>query len=180
MTSDESPAPAAGGRRRRRGVGKRDEQRYEDFVWAVARGATHAEAAAAAGIARTTAMRWAKSAGFDTYVAAAANDSVAMLRKRAFELAMGGNIRLLIWLLEHRGVIGEREDGGPDGPPAEHGPAGVVEVEIVGLERRDADDGESSNSGGGGGRHAPAEPGDAGGAFIEFVEDDGGGVIDGT
>ena len=140
----------------------RDLQRYDAFVWAVAQGATQVEAAKAAGIRKATAARWAQRAEFDELVEKAAGDSVRMLRKRAFELAMGGNIRLLIWLLEHRGDIGGAAEDGMGHPEQ----AGVAEVEIVGLEQ----EGPRDEQGDGGDEGQPY-----GGAFIEFVDDDGGG-----
>ena len=140
-----------------------EDPRWEVFVWAIARGATRTEAAAGAGIARTTATRWARLAGFDDAVREATKDSVETLRKRAFELAMGGNIRLLIWLLEHRDEISASVLD-LDLLDAADGESGVREVEIVGIEAggREHDDGSD-----------PVVGPMSGGTFIEFVEDDG-------
>ncbi len=140
-----------------------EDPRWEAFVWAIARGTTKTEAATGAGIARTTATRWARLAGFDDAVREATKDSVETLRERAFELAMGGNIRLLIWLLEHRDEI-SASNLDLNLPDVADGESGVREVEIIGVESggREHDDGNGP----------VAEP-TGGGAFIEFVEDDG-------
>ena len=139
------------------------DPRFHAFVQAIARGATQEEAAASLRITRQTAWRWAHSAGFHELVEEAGADEetaggrVRLLRRRAFELAMGGNVRLLVWLLEHRGEIGGAAggDAGRDGA----GAAGVSEVEIVGLGPEGADDEQDGDDSGGG-------------AFIEFIDDD--------
>ena len=139
-----------------------EDPRWKAFVWAIARGATRTEAATGAGIARTTATRWTTLAEFDDAVREATKDSVETLRKRAFELAMGGNIRLLIWLLEHRGEISASVLN-LDLLDTADGESGVREVEIIGVEtggREHDDEGD------------PVAGQTGGGAFIEFVEDD--------
>jgi hypothetical protein len=153
-----APGGSSGGRK----TGPEDP-RWEAFVWAIARGATKTEAATEAGIARSTATRWTTLAEFDDAVREATKDSVETLRKRAFGLAMGGNIRLLIWLLEHRDEISASVLD-PDFLDAADGESGVREVEIIGVGTggREHDDG-----------NGPVAGPTGGGAFIEFVEDDG-------
>jgi len=137
------------------------DRRYDAYVWALATGASKADAAVAAGIHRTTAYRWSSRAGFEEVVEEAAAASIETLRKRAFELAMSGNIRILIWLLQNRGEISAAEAGWEPSRAGQE--VGVVEVEIVGL----ASGGDMHENDGG-----PAARRTGARAFIEFVDED--------
>ena len=132
------------------------ERRRARFMEAISRGSTLAEAATTAAVARSTARRWVTSpAGLDALRAAVADPGV--LRRRAYELALDGNVRLLIWLLEHPERPAAQDDGGR-GPG---GPGGVIEVEIRGLDSQPTTQPEPRSS----------ETASLG-SFIEFVDDD--------
>ncbi|MDA1096338.1 MAG: hypothetical protein O3B84_03675 [Chloroflexi bacterium] len=133
------------------------ERKLARFMEAISRGSTLAEAGATAAVARSTARRWVTSpAGLDALRAAVADPGV--LRRRAYELALDGNVRLLIWLLEHP----EHPAGEADSSRGPGVPARVIEVEIRGLDRQGTPNQAGPRS---------SETANAG-SFIEFVDDD--------
>lgn len=91
------------------------------FLDALERGSDVREAASYAGVSRATPYNWAKA---DLVFKAAWEkaESVASgeLRRKAYEMALGGNVRMLTWLLERIGGSGE-DDGR------------VAEIQIIGL-----------------------------------------------
>lgn len=93
------------------------------------------EAVAYAGVARSTAYVWAEDAEFEAAWVRAEGEAAQVLRRKAFEMAKGGNVRLLMWLLDRMEDRAEGADAG-DGTEA------VGAIEIIGLEggeRKDVD-----------------------------------------
>lgn len=105
-------------------------QRQKAFLDAVERGASVSDAAKHAGVARSTVYEWAAGedgAGFKERWELAESKLVRQLRNRAFEVAMEGNTRMLIFLLQHydKATFGE-------GVPGE-APEVVTEIMVEGL-----------------------------------------------
>ena len=102
------------------------------FLDAISRGSTVVDAAEYAGVARSTVYAWAEGAqNFKARWEAAEAAIVRDLEQKAHEMALGGNVRLLMWLIERHGR------------PKDDGETVIEErvgtIEIVGLE--DASDG---------------------------------------
>jgi hypothetical protein len=109
-------------------------ERKRAFLDGVTRGSSVSEAAERAGVARSTVYTWRdRDPEFVKDWGAADQVLVGDLERKAYDLAMGGNVRMLIWLLERR----DRADAEPEGEPE-----GVVgAVEIIGLEEGEGEDG---------------------------------------
>lgn len=79
---------------------RRTAETQERFLEAVARGSSVVEGAEYAGVARSTVYAWAaRDAEFAERWAGAYRESAEALERRAHELALGGNVRLLIFLI---------------------------------------------------------------------------------
>ena len=73
-------------------------------------------------MSRATPYNWAKAdAAFKAAWEKAEAGASGKLRRKAYEMAMGGNVRMLTWLLERTGGGGGDDDGR------------VAEIQIVGL-----------------------------------------------
>ena len=117
------------------------ERRQQRFLEAIRRGCTVAEAARHAGVARGTVYVWAaRDPGFEEAWKDAEYALVVSLRNQAYDLAMGGNVRVLIWLLESQ----ERKAASGSSSTEER----IGQIEIIGLKEGESRDGD----------------------FIEFVE----------
>ena len=100
----------------------------------MARGASVSEAAGYAGVGRSTVYAWAEGdAAFEKAWHDADAEAMEALRRRAYELAMGGNVRLITFLLESA----ERRGAGAKGQGDR---AGVIE--IVGIQEGERKDGD--------------------------------------
>lgn len=119
------------------------------FLEAVERGCSVVEAAAYAGVGRSTVYVWIEGGGtfgarYERAVVVADEmraDQMMSVRNKAFEMALGGNVRLIVFLMERA----DREAGAP---------ASVDEEETVGeIQILDY-----------------TKEGEEGGSFIEFVD----------
>lgn len=111
---------------------RRSEGKRRRFLEALERGSSVSEAASYAGLARATVYLWReRDAGFAEDWDAAELRALGDLRRKAYELAMGGNTRLLVWLIER----GDHREGERDGEV-------VGEIQIVGLKEGERYDGE--------------------------------------
>ena len=118
------------------GKSRSTKERKRLFLEAVGRGASVVEACVHAGVARSTVYAWAESdASFEAAWSVSEMEVTEVLRRRAFEMAMGGNVRLIIFLLS---AAERRVGGGVKGEVEEK----VGAIEIIGLkegEKRDGD-----------------------------------------
>ena len=102
---------------------RRSLERKRRFLDALERGSSVGEAAAYAGVGRATVYRWRESdVAFGEDWDAAELVASGALRRRAYDLALGGNVRMLTFLLERA----DRKQGTEAGES-------VGAIEIVGL-----------------------------------------------
>jgi transposase-like protein len=110
-------------------------ERRRRFLAAVRRGSSVVEACEHAGLGRSTVYLWAdQEPAFEESWVQAERDALGALRARAYDLAMGGNVRLITFLLEQA----ERRDAGGAGERE----SSVGQIEIIGLEEGEHSDGE--------------------------------------
>lgn len=108
-------------------------RKRQRFLEAVARGSSVSEAAEYAGVARSTVYEWQKDPDFAERVREAEEEPAKLLERKAFEMALGGNPRVLIWLLQ-------RDERRRDAAAAAGPGAGVREIEIISPEANDGGD----------------------------------------
>ena len=113
---------------------QRTASRQRQLVAALQRGQTVVDAAKVAGVSRSTVYKWWETdAEFKRLCASFLEFRGVELQAVAYNLALGGNEKMLIFLLSPRGrAVAEVASGSSDGEGA--GSERVGRLEIVGLE----------------------------------------------